>query len=57
MKNAEIQKIMVNKIAQDLFDESEGQGCSGLHSLEDEQVKLTGDSTGTEAEVLHTLNL
>lgn len=51
MNDVEIQKIMANKIAQDFFDESEGQESSDLQSLEAEQVKLTGDSAGINAEV------
>ncbi|XP_077189030.1 coiled-coil domain-containing protein 18 isoform X2 [Paroedura picta] len=56
MKDAVIQKIMVNKIAQDFFDESEGQECRGLHSLEVEQVKLAGDPTVRKCQQLELLS-
>ncbi|XP_054837612.1 coiled-coil domain-containing protein 18 [Eublepharis macularius] len=45
MKDAEIQKLVANKLAQDFFDGSEGQKCSELHGSEVEPVKLTGDPT------------
>nr|XP_056699981.1 coiled-coil domain-containing protein 18 [Euleptes europaea] len=56
MKDAEIQKIMTNKVAQDFFDESEGQEYSGLHIPEVEPVKLTGDPTVRKCQQLELIN-